>query len=179
VFVVPALVVGFLFAARKAGSGLSALALALAVLLAYDFLFKSTGVAGGEVKLGGQRFRLDTLDGSGFWKIAKGFYSFDPVLAVAGFLGLALFAFRLVRQPRPSSDRVKDLAVAAAFPVAFAIFWGATSRVPPRFSLPLLPYVAVVAAYVDHDPAPRARRSARVPGVRLREAHRAPRHPTR
>lgn len=149
VFVVPALGVGFLFAARKRGIGvlLCALALALAVLLAYDFLFKTTGVAGSEVKLGGQRFRLDTLDGSGFWKIAKGFFSFDPVLAVAGFLGLALFAFRIVKAPRPSSDRWRDLAVAAAFPVAFALFWGATSRVPPRFSLPLLPYVAVVAAY--------------------------------
>ena len=149
VFVVPALAVGFLFAARRRGSGilLCAAALALAVFLAYDFLFRTTGVAGSEVKLGGQHFHLDQLDGSGFWKIAKGFFSFDPVLSVAGALGLAFLSVRLVRRPRPEGDAWKDFAVAAAFPLAFALFWGATSRVPPRFSLPLLPYLSVLAAY--------------------------------
>jgi hypothetical protein len=149
VFVGPALAVGFLFAARKRGSGvlLCAVALALAVALAYDFLFKTTGVAGSEVKLGGQRFHLDQLDGSGFWKIVKGFFSFDPVMLVAGCVGLVLFALRSRRKGPLSADALKDFAVAAAFPLSFALFWGATSRVPPRFSLPLLPYVAILAAY--------------------------------
>ena len=147
VFVLPAILVGILLARERRAAGilLVAGALALAVFLAYDFLFRTTGVAGSEVRLGGQRLRLDALDGSGFWKIAKGFFSFDPVLLVAGLLGLLLLATRIARR-RPGPEALKDLAVAAAFPIAFAIFWGATSRVPPRFALPLLPYVAVLAA---------------------------------
>jgi len=99
------------------------------------------------VKLGGQHFHLDQLDGSGFWKIAKGFFSFDPVLLLAGVVGLAFFAMRFLRKPLPDADTLREFAVAAAFPLAFALFWGATSRVPPRFSLPLLPYVALLAAH--------------------------------
>jgi len=149
VFVLPALVAALALGRRRRGSGI-ALALgisALAIPAFYGFLFEGPLLKTGGLRIGGQSLGWRDLNAAGFGLIARGFWSFDPVLAGAAAVGALFLAARFLRGPRPSADRLRELAIAAAFPASFLFFWGIISRVPPRFALPLLPYAAVLAAF--------------------------------
>jgi hypothetical protein len=87
--------------------------------------------------------------------MVRDFWSFDPVLVAAAGAGALLLPLHLLRQPRPAPSRFRELAITATFPAIFFLFWGVMSRVPPRFALPLLPYLAVLAAFGVRSVLPR------------------------
>jgi hypothetical protein len=157
VFVVPSLLVAHALAGRRRWIGLwiALAAVAAAVPLFYGFLFEGPWLSGDRVRLGTESIQWRNLTGAGFGLILKGFWSFDPALVVAAGVGAAALAVRFLRRERPAAGALRDLFIAAAFPATFLLFWGIMSRVPPRFSLPLLPYVAVLAAFGIQSLLPR------------------------
>lgn len=165
VFVLPALAVAHVVGAepgsekveilgvcrRRVGVLLALALVAMAIPVFYGFLFEGPwlrpGGESGGLKLGGQTLRWKELTGAGFGLMARDFWSFDPVLVAAAGVGAVLLPLHLLREPRPAPSRLRELVIAATFPAVFFLFWGVMSRVPPRFALPLLPYVAVLAAF--------------------------------
>lgn len=157
VFAVPALLAAHAFARprRWVGLWIAGAAVTAAVPLFYPFLFERSWLAPDRLSLGTESIRWRNLTGAGFGLILKGFWSFDPALVVAAGIGAAALAVRLLRANGSAADSRRDLVVAAAYPASFYLFWGVMARVPPRFSLPLLPYVAVLAAFGIRSLRPR------------------------
>jgi len=158
VFVVPPLLLAWALAPRRGsaeiprtrsriGLAVALAAVALAVPVFYGFLFAGSWLGEGRLHVGGQSIRWKELNGAGFGLILRGMWSFDPVLVAAAGAGLLAWIVRFLRGRGPDVARAKDLAVALAFPAGFLLYWGSMSRVPPRFSLPLAPYVAILAAF--------------------------------
>jgi hypothetical protein len=157
VFVVPALLAAHALAARRRWIGLwiALAAVALALPLFYGFLFEGPWLGPDRLHIGGQKQEWRNMNGAGLGLIVRGVWSFDPILLVAAGIGSLALALRFLRGPRPAGDELRELCVAAGFPAAFLLYWGLMARVPPRFSLPLLPYWAILGAFGVQSLRPR------------------------
>jgi hypothetical protein len=156
VFVLPALFVAHALARRRNWIGFAvALAVAAAAVpLFYGFLLQGSRRMSGGLNLGLSKILWRDLNGAGFGQILRGFWSFDPVLVAAAGVGAVALAVRFLRRPGPVLS-TRELWIAAAYPVSFVLFWGALATVPPRYCLPLLPYLAVLAAFGVESLLPR------------------------
>jgi len=147
VFALPALALAWWLAPRRTFTQLlwPIGFVACAVWRFYPFLFTPGVVAprGTEVDIGGQVLALDRLSAVGFTRIARGLFAFDPVLAILGGVGLVVVLVLVAR--RASLDR-RALLVVGSFPAAFLAFWGFMSHMFPRFTVPLVPFIAISAA---------------------------------
>ncbi len=157
VFVCPALLAAHLLARRRRwiGFAIAVVAVAAAIPLFYGFLFERSLLGSDRVNLGLRHIEWETVNGAGFRDILRGFWSFDPVLVAAAGVGFLALALRYLRGNRPAADAQRELLVAAIYPAGFVLFWGVMSSVPPRFSQPLLPYLAVLAAFGVQSLLPR------------------------
>ena len=147
VFALPALALAWWCAPRRSYAQLlwPIVLVALAIWRFYPFLFEPGVVAARsqELDIGGQVLAVERISAIGFVRIVRGLFVFDPVSTAFGLLGLAVIAFALLR--RSTIDR-RGLAVAAAFPASFLLFWGFMAHMFPRFTVPLVPFVSVAAA---------------------------------
>jgi hypothetical protein len=126
---------------------------ALCVWGFYPFLFAESegrdaariAFDGNQLDLFGHVIYLGAFDGRGFAKIAAALRDYDPWLALVGTVGGVLALARL----RDSSGRStwKDLVVVLGFALPYLLVFGAYPRTYQRFVLPLLPFVAILAAY--------------------------------
>ncbi len=146
VFALPALGLAWWFAPRRSlTQWLWPIAfVAFAFWRFYPFLF-TPGVVESrteELDIGGQVIALERISPVGFVRIARGLFGFDPVLAILGAAGAVI----AIVHARRGSIRPRAFAVAAAFPSAFLLFWGFMSHMFSRFTVPLVPFLAVAAA---------------------------------
>lgn len=157
VFVVPVLLAAHAFSERRrwVGFAIALAAVAAAIPVFYPFLLEGSPFAPGRVHLGTETIEWQSLTGRGFGMILKGLWSFEPALVVAAGIGAAALAVRLLRRDRPPAATLRDLGIVVAFPASCYLFWGVMSAVPPRFALPLWPYVAVLAAFGIQSLRPR------------------------
>lgn len=116
-----------------------------AIPLFYPFLFESVGqareVEGGAVRLAEHAVDLSQFYGRGFGVVAQSLWHYEPLLCV--LLVLALLALMLLRERTDG----RALAVVLAFALPYLLAIGLFERTYERFVLPLLPYLAVLAAW--------------------------------
>jgi hypothetical protein len=152
VFVLPAIAAAYVLRAggpRRLLDGrvLIPLVLAgLAVPLFYPFLMAGDVARDDEVfQLSGHLIFLDQFNGAGFPELARALWSYEPAL-----LGLAALAAATALARRgPSAgdpERRRDAWVLLAFALPYLAVFGLYERTYERFLLPLLPYLALVAA---------------------------------
>jgi len=125
---------------------LLAVAISLAAIpLFYPFLFERVGQAraleGGSVRLAEHAVDLSQFYGRGFAVIAQSLWNYEPLLCVL----LPLAALALLFQRERVDGRA--LAVVLAFALPYLLAIGLFERTYERFVLPLLPYLAVFAAW--------------------------------
>jgi hypothetical protein len=148
VFVLPAIAVAFWAAPRRHWIGITIVAgfVVLSVVFFYPFLFYTSvpEPSARGVDVGGQSVVWSHLSLVGFVRMARGLWSYDPILVAFGSLGAIGVAVAAVRGRLGA--RARPALVAAAFPAAFLLFWGCLSIVWPRFTIPLVPYLALGAA---------------------------------
>lgn len=147
VFALPALALAWWFAPRRTFAQWiwPVVCVALVIWRFYPFLF-APGVVeqrDSELDIGGQMLGFERLSPSGFARIARGLFGFDPVSTGLGCVGVVLAVVVVAR--RGAIDR-RALLVAASFPAAFLLFWGFMSHMFARFTVPLVPFLAVAAA---------------------------------
>lgn len=137
--------VACLFALQRRGWGalprlvLVAAGPALAIVYSYPFLF-------GDDLWAGRAWPGNAFDGTGFAKIAGTLWAFEPTLVVLGIVAIAP-RFLLPRAPRAAGhDARAEGWVLAAFAVPYAVAIGLYYMTWHRFSLPLVPVLAVVGA---------------------------------
>jgi hypothetical protein len=85
---------------------------------------------------------LERFTAAGFAKIARGLWAYDPLLLGAAAIGcvVAMVALRRGRVDR------RAVLVVGSFPAGFLLFWGLMEHMFPRFTAPLVPFLAVLAA---------------------------------
>jgi len=146
-FVLPAVVVAFVLAGRHRGRlALAGLATAGAGAVLGVLAFHSAAPAGGaspgwDRALLGESFPDVRLDGTGLLAVVRWLVLYDPVLAALGGVGLVALA-ATERVPRPPPDAW----VALAFALPYLGVIGLMDAPTERLVLPLVPYVAAVAA---------------------------------
>ena len=157
VFVLPCMVLAHAFAPRRNWPAFfaSAVVVALVIPVFYPF-YVEAGIDGifrdDGIDLGGQALRGDLLSGAGYLHVLRAFWGWDPTLAALAALGLAIGVARIARPAtRPARTTLHTLAVVAAFPISFVLVWGLWNVVPARFVNPLLPYLALLAAYAARE----------------------------
>jgi hypothetical protein len=112
---------------------------------------------GSLVTLMGHAISLTNFNGDGFALLARALWSYDPLIAATFALGAVVLLVALVglwtrrssraRSAVASSDTRRDLLVVLAFAVPYAAAIGLYHFSGQRFLLPLLPYIACVAAF--------------------------------
>jgi hypothetical protein len=101
---------------------------------------------------GGHTLPFGALDGSGFRLVAQYLWDYEPALLIAGAAGLACGTARLIRRGPPREDaaggaRRADLLVASAYALPYLLALGLMGLTQDRFLLPLLPFLACLAAW--------------------------------
>lgn len=120
----------------------------------YPFLFAGgerdgVGVASdGTLAVSRHQVFLHLFNGRGFPVVWRTFADYDPLLCGGALLGLAAavvapFALR----GKLGRERALDLAVVLAFALPYLVVIGLYQRTYQRFALPLVPFVALLAAF--------------------------------
>lgn len=128
------------------------------------------GLHGDVFHLFGHAVRLAAFDGHGFAVVASTLASYEPLVTCLALVGIALAAWpalrrghgdaqvesaaRSVSNPRASQERglrafvrgSEDLAVVLTFALPYLVAIGLYEHTYQRFVLPLLPFVAILAA---------------------------------
>ncbi len=147
-------------ALARLGLALALAALAFARFHPYLFVqqrddqrraYTELAVRDGSIELGPQRLDLERFDGSGFARLPQYLAWNDPVLLGLGAVGvLAWLASRRraapAREPGEPAGRGRALVVVLAYVVPLTLVMGSYRNTWGRFLLPLLPYLAVLAA---------------------------------
>ena len=109
---------------------------------------------GGDLDLGQRRLAqgeheifLVDFDGSGFRLTLEALWLYEPVLLSLAGVGLARAAAALASGARMAREGARDLTVVLAFALPYLAVLGAFARTLERFTLPLLPPLACLAAY--------------------------------
>ncbi len=120
---------------------------ALAIATCYPGFSITRG--GLEFAPGGHAIPLSAMSGSGWIIAGRILWEEDPVLLVLGLLGMSLLAFRAaaaLRHPR-SLTRNPRLAVLASYLVPYGLILVLNEQTADRYVLPILPGLAVAAAF--------------------------------
>lgn len=130
------------------------IALAVAVRLAYPFLFDAPE-AGDDFESGYGSYKfphlvtLERFGGGGFGILGRSMWSYDPVLSVVSALGLAWLAssfFAKRRAPRESDDGAR-LSILFGPILLYLVVLGFYERTYERFAIPAVPFLAVAASF--------------------------------
>lgn len=105
---------------------------------------RELSTSGENVYLSGHEFPLSVFDGGGFARMGPLLALTDPLLFTAGLVGLAALGWQLLRK-RALPSRAGLLLCIWALP--FLLVMGLYNRLPARFLLPLLPILALTAAF--------------------------------
>jgi hypothetical protein len=101
-------------------------------------------VRGESLFVGTHKVDLASFDGSGFPTLLLGLWRNDPVIVILGAAGLVACAFAL---KRASARRgLVPAAIVASFAAPYFVAFGLYREAFERFSLPLVPVLAVLAA---------------------------------
>ncbi|MBM3991960.1 MAG: hypothetical protein FJ298_13260 [Planctomycetes bacterium] len=125
---------------------LLAAAVSLAAIgLFYPFLFEPVGQAreidGGAVRLAEHAVGLSQFYGRGFAVLAQSLWNYEPLLCA--LVLLAVLALVVLRE----RVEARALAVVLGFALPYLVAIGLFERTYERFVLPLLPFLAVFAAW--------------------------------
>jgi len=103
---------------------------------------------GGVLRFGGHELPFEKLDGSGFARLATYLWSYEPALAILSVGGLAALLVPAARRRAAlaGTELRGDLLVACAYAVPYALALGVLGLTEDRFLLPLLPFLATLAA---------------------------------
>jgi hypothetical protein len=144
---------------KRALGALVALALVLAaVRFFYPFHFSDVplnvdagiGDDEGTVVLSGHQLDLKAFDGGGFRVVADTLVSFEPAVLALALVGLVALIVRASRRNASAPERTVDrgdLWVVLAYAVPYLIVIGLYRLTYERFVMPLVPFLAIVAAY--------------------------------
>ncbi len=141
--------------ARVLVGGLVVLTIAgLFVVWLYPFLFASADAGGvgvdeqGTLGLSRHKIFLGLFNGGGFMVVWRSLVDYDPVLTCGAILGLvAAISAPLVLRGRFGRERALDLAVVLAYALPYFVVIGLYQRTYQRFALPLVPFLAILAAF--------------------------------
>jgi hypothetical protein len=91
---------------------------------------------------------IRAFDGSGFPLLFAAFARYDPILLALSLLGLVTLSVQFLRRvPGLGRDSLAaDALIAASFAVPFLIVFGLYRNTLPRYAIPLLPYLSLLAA---------------------------------
>jgi hypothetical protein len=126
------------------------LVLAATVRFFYPFLF-----GGGEkeklgdhaLNVGNHPLMLDKLNFAGSKNMFLTLYLYEPVLLVLGIVGVGVFLWRCKSRGPVDLERRRDLAVILPFAVMYGLFVCVYEDAFDRFLMPLVPFLAALAAY--------------------------------
>jgi hypothetical protein len=125
--------------------------IALAVWIFYPFFFvprpEDAQTPAGEVGFANQSIDPKQFVGRGFPTLFMTFWYYEPVALVLSLVGFVAWIARGRDRTPEASERRKDLAVVLSFALLYAICIGLYERNQQRFSLPLVPFTACLAAY--------------------------------
>lgn len=134
---------------RPLGFALALGLVALAVRVFYPFHFGAEALRiepdGGALALSGHRLHAPGVARAGLVPLTL--WNYDPVLLIGTALATSAFAWRVVRRGLPRGERGRDLAVAAAHALPFALVITFYPRNKDRWVLQLLPYFAILVAW--------------------------------
>lgn len=133
----------------------SAVLFAAVVLFFFPFLFVEqpqagvdTRIEGESVSMFGHIVGLGLFNGGGFRVVLNALRGYDPWIAGLAALGAIVALAALARGTiRLDSARKRELAVVLCYVVPYLVAIGLYQRTYQRFVLPLVPYLAVFAAY--------------------------------
>ncbi len=136
---------------------LVALALvAVSVRVFYPFMFAEShgqdaaqlGLEGSDLNLSGHVVMLHLFNGGGFRKIVEALVGYERwLLAFAGVGAVLMLHCLFTSKRRMDKARMCELLVILAHALPYLIVIGVYQRTYQRFVLPLLPYMACLAAY--------------------------------
>lgn len=139
------------------GWALASLAIvAVSVRYFYPFMFAEShgkdaaqlGLEGSDFNLSGHIVMLASFNGKGFPKVLDALIGYEPWLFALALAGLVLAVQRVVTSKnRIDRARLSDLVVILAHALPYLIVIGLYQRTYQRFVLPLVPYLACLAAY--------------------------------
>lgn len=110
-------------------------------LLVYDAATNTLRLSGHEITLG-------SFDFGGARIVWNALWCYEPTLTIVCLLGLVVFVVKLARHPgAPAFERGGDAAVVLAFVVPYAFVVCLYAKSYQRFVIPLLPVLAVFAAW--------------------------------
>jgi hypothetical protein len=127
--------------------------LALAVWRFYPFLFverppeAAASDGGGSIRLAWQTIDPADFAGRGFPTLFMTLWFYEPVALALAAVGLVAWIVRGRGASPEAREGRKDLIVVLSFALAYALAIGLYRRNQQRFVLPLVPFVAVLAAY--------------------------------
>jgi hypothetical protein len=143
--------------ARSRWWGVASIALALAfVPLFYPYFFAPSRAPSGvrfaidakHMNLWGHPIVFEQFDGEGFGVVWNALAGYEPWITALAIVGAAIAITRIVLQRAPRDvERTKDLAVVLAYAVPYLVAIGLYARTYQRFVIPLVPYLACLAAY--------------------------------
>ncbi|MBL8862184.1 MAG: glycosyltransferase family 39 protein [Planctomycetes bacterium] len=140
-----------------AGALLITAVVAAFVAALYPFLFAEQARSGvavderGTLALSQHQVFLGLFNGRGFPVVWRSLEEYDPLLTVLSVLGmLAALVLILRGRSRLGPARAADLAVVLAYVLPYLVVIGLYQRTYQRFVLPLVPFLAVLAAFGLH-----------------------------
>ena len=137
----------------------SILLVVVAVRILYPFVFEHRGstasdspgaieVEGSGLSFMGHSIPLSRFQGDGFGNILLSLLSYDPLISVLALVGGALAIVELARERGPlDRDLRGDLGVVLAYAVPYLVVVGLYNGSGQRFGIPLLPFLACLAAF--------------------------------
>lgn len=117
----------------------------------------------GTLLLKGHQIFIGLFDGDGLPVVSRALWEYEPVLTVVALIGIVL---ALVRRwnylPVVRAEKVDELIVVLTFGIAYFVVIALYERSYQRFVLPLLPLLAILAAWTLSLVARRARMTSRL-----------------
>lgn len=128
---------------------------AAAVIFFYPFLLERPATPAGGVKFSGvtldqagHKLFFNLFNGKGAPLLVRSLWSWDPALAIGAGLGLIVWLVDVVsRRSSGASAPLADRLVALSFAIPYAVVIGLYQRSYERFLLPLIPFLACLAAW--------------------------------
>jgi hypothetical protein len=145
--------------ARRASRAWTLATVAFALLfvpLFYPFFFAPSRARKGvrfeidlhHANLWGHPIDFTQFDGEGFGAVARALGGYEPWIAALALAGALLWLARFASGRRVrDAERSKDLAVVLAYAIPYFLAIGLYARTYQRFVIPLLPYLACLAAF--------------------------------
>jgi len=130
------------------------LCVAIAVVAFYPFLFQASagadgarlGIDGSVLQQSKHRVYLELFRGVGFFLLGRALWNWEPALTLGAACGAIVWLLTR-RRPTSLAARPGDRLVVLSFVMSYALAIGLYQRSYERFLLPLLPFLAVLAAW--------------------------------